>query len=331
MSKTGKALIYDPNEDSKMKWVTDYSPKTPLGKGDVLVKVISAGLNPVDYKLPNISFMWSTRKNTPVGTDICGTVIAVGSDVHGIAVNDVVFGCGYGLAEYAIVPASAVAKAPGGIKDIVPFGSLGVAAGTAYQMLEIGKAFAGTEPKNILVIGASGGVGTYAVQLAKAKCPQGSSVSAVCSKASSDYVKSLGASTIVTYDSPGFMRTLPEKSFDVVIDAVSSPEDYDYVPEGMKLLKDKVGEYVAANTAHSFDWVRMGLKKMFPFNLLTSHYHLMFLQPKTSDFEEIGALVTSGKVKIHVQEYFPFNEEGIKKAFETLKSRRVRGKLVIKM
>ena len=331
MSQIGKALVYCDGTDSRMKWLSDYSPKSPLGKGEVLIKVRSAGLNPVDYKLPNISFMWSSRKNTVVGTDVCGSVVAVGSDVTGLAPNDLVFGCGYGLSEYAIVPASGIAKAPSTVKDIVPYGALGVASGTAYQMLEIGKAFMGSEPKKVLVIGASGGVGTFAVQIAKAKCPKGSTIVAICSNASSAYVRSLGVDEIVTYDNADFMKSLPEKSFDVIIDAVSSPEDHDYVPEGMKLLKDKVGEYVAANTAHSFDWVRMGLKKMFPFNLFTSHYHLMFLQPKSADFEVIGELVSSGKVKILVQEYFDFKEDSIKRAFETLKTRRVRGKLVIKM
>lgn len=331
MSKSGKALIYSTEVESKMKWVTDFSPKTPLGKSDVLIKVQSAGLNPVDYKLPNIPFMWSSRKNTAVGTDVCGSVVAVGSDVRDLAVNDLVFGCGYGLAEYAVVPATSIAKAPSDVKDIVPYGALGVAAGTAYQMLEIGKAFVGSGPKNILVIGASGGVGTYAVQLANAKCPPGSTVTAICSESSSSYVKSLKADKIVTYNTTDFMKTLAPKSFDVVIDAVSSPEDYNYVPEGMKLLKDKVGEYVAANTAHSFGWLWMGIKKVFPFNLFSSHYHLMFLQPKTEEFREIGELVNSGKVKITVQEYLPFSEESIKKGFDTLKSRRVKGKLVIKM
>ena len=54
------------------------------------------------------------------------------------------------------------------------------------------------------------------------------------------------------------MQSLPQKSFDVVIDAVSSPEDYNYVPEGLKLLKDKAGEYVAANTARPLEFVWAG-------------------------------------------------------------------------
>ena len=333
MSQAGTALLYSADTESHIKWVTNYSPKLPLNEGDVLIKVLSAGLNPIDYKIPKISLLWSSRKNTVVGTDVAGAVVAVGSKVRGLAVGDLVFGCGFGLAEYTVVPASGIAKAPSGVEDIAPYGALGVAAGTAYQMLEIGKAFLGSQPKNVLVIGASGGVGTFAVQIAKAKCPAGSTVTAVCSESSSSFVRALGVDEIVTYNTPNFMQSLPQKSFDVVIDAVSSPEDYNYVPEGLKLLKDKVGEYVAANTAHPLEFVWTGIKKVFPFNLFPfgGHYHVMLLQAKTADFEAIGELVRSGQVRIPVQEYLPFSEDGVQRGLTELQGRRVRGKLVIKM
>eukprot|EP01035_Chromulina_nebulosa_P030222 gene30222-40158_t len=166
MSQAGAALVYSADTESHIKWVIKYSPKLPLNEGDVLIKVHAAGLNPIDFKIPKISFLWSSRKNTVVGMDVAGTVVAVGSKVRGLAVGDLVFGCGFGLAEYTVVPATGIAKAPAGVEDIAPYGALGVAAGTAYQMLEIGKAFVGSQPKNVLVIGASGGVGTFAVQIA---------------------------------------------------------------------------------------------------------------------------------------------------------------------
>ena len=331
MAQAGKASVYNADVASHIKFVSNYSPKLPLNDGDVLLKVHSAGLNPIDYKIPKISFLWSSRKNTVVGTDVAGTVMAVGSKVRGLAIGDLVFGCGCGLAEYTAVPASGIAKAPAGVEDITPYGALGVAAGTAYQMLEIGKAFTGSQPKKVLVIGASGGVGTFAVQIAKAKCPAGSTVTAICSESSSSFVQDLGVDQIVTYNTPNFMQSLTAKSFDVVIDAVSSTEDYNYVPEGMKLLKDEVGEYVAANTANPLEFVWMGVKKLFPFNLFTSHYHLMFLQAKTEDFEAIGELVRAGQVQIVVQEYLPFSEDGVQRGLAALQGRRVRGKVVIKM
>lgn len=332
MSQEGAALVYSADAESHIKWVIKHSPKLPLNEGDVLIKVHAAGLNPIDFKIPKISLLWSSRKNTVAGMDVAGTVVAVGSKVRGLAVGDLVFGCGFGLAEYTVVPATGIAKAPAGVEDIAPYGALGVAAGTAYQMLEIGKAFVGSQPKNVLVIGASGGVGTFAVQIAKAKCPAGSTVTAVCSESSSSFVRALGADEIVTYNTPNFMQSLPQKSFDVVIDAVSSPEDYNYVPEGLKLLKDKAGEYVAANTARPLEFVWAGIKKLFPFNLFPGgHYHVMFLRAKTEDFEAIGELVRSGQVRIPVQEYLPFSEEGVQRGLAALQGRRVRGKLVVKM
>lgn len=101
MKYSGKALLYQTTVTPFVKWGVDFIANIPPAHGGVLIKVISAGLNPVDYKMPHLPHLWSARKGTVAGMDFCGTILAVGPGVEGFAVNDVVFGRGYGLAEYA--------------------------------------------------------------------------------------------------------------------------------------------------------------------------------------------------------------------------------------
>lgn len=332
MSRTGKAFIYKSGEGSNYKWVSDYKFPEPK-KDDIQVKIISAGLNPIDYKVPHMLPMWLASKGSAVGKDICGEVVAVGSGVTDVKPGDIVFGNGAGCAEYATTKPYAIAKVPEGASDIPVYGGLGVAVGTAYQMLELAGAFTGTEPKNVMVIGASGGVGSAAVQIAKAKCPPGSKVAAICSAKSADYVKSIGVDSIIDYSQPGFdfSKCAAEKSLDVVIDCVSSPDDYNYKPEGMKLLKAKTGQYVAANSASGFDWVKLMLGSAMGFKAFRGQYQLMFYRPTRECLEDMGRLVHGKKVNVNVQEYVAFEEGAIRKALETVAGRRVRGKLIVKM
>ena len=108
MSRNGKALIYKSGGGSFYKWVTDHKFPEPK-KDDILVKVISAGLNPVDYKIPHMRPLWLVSKGQPVGKDLCGEVVAVGPGVSDIKVGDIVFGNGAGCAEYAVTKPFAVA------------------------------------------------------------------------------------------------------------------------------------------------------------------------------------------------------------------------------
>jgi alcohol dehydrogenase len=326
-----KALIYSSAGTNRMLWKNDL-PKPKVGKDQVLIKVISAGLNPVDYKITKITPMYMGRKNTVVGSDVCGVVQEVGSRAVGVNVGDTVFGLGYGLSEYTVTDAKAVAKLPEGVATDVA-GSFGVAPLTAYQMIKSAHGFEGTEPKTIIVIGASGGVGSCAVQIARAKCPAGSKIYAVSSAKNFEFVKSLGADEIIDYSKSDFVfkTCLPAKSVDIVLDCVSSPDDHNYVPEGMTLIKEKTGKYVAIHSASSFDWVKLFLGKALGINLFRGQYSMIICEPNKEDLIDIGKLASAGKLKMHVQEYIPFEESAIRKAFETLQNRRVKGKLVVKI
>jgi NADPH:quinone reductase-like Zn-dependent oxidoreductase len=332
MSQTGKAFIFKSGAGSYFKWEENFQFSKPE-KDQVMLKVISAGLNPVDYKLPHMLPLWLSRKGGPVGMDVCGQVVSVGPKVTDLKPGDIVFGQGYGMGQYCLSMSSVLVKTPEGASDIPVYGGLGVAVGTAYEMLELAEAFNGSESKNIMVIGASGGVGSAAVQIAKARCPAGSKVTAICSGKSSDYVKSIGADTIVDYSQADFKFStcVPPKSLDIVIDCVSSPDDYNYKPEGMNLIKEKTGKYIAANSATGFDWVKLILGSAIGINFFRGPYRLMFYVPKKERLQDIGQLVNEKKLVLNVQEYVPFEESAIRKAYETLAGRRVRGKLIVKM
>ena len=88
--------------------------------------MISAGLNPVDYKMPHFPHLRSARKGTVAGMDVCGTILALGLSVEALAVNEVQLGCWYGLEEIAIVKASMVAKVPKCAKNLAIYGALGI-------------------------------------------------------------------------------------------------------------------------------------------------------------------------------------------------------------
>ncbi len=152
-----KAFIYDAAGVGKMRWATDFqisNLSNKEGKDLVLIKVVSAGLNPIDYKIPTMKPLFYTRKGTPVGQDICGVIEKVGSGVVGFNVGDKVFGFGPGLAEYTVTSPDAIALLPEGVPTDIA-GGLGVAPNTAYQMLSDNGAFEGSEPKQIVVIGAA--------------------------------------------------------------------------------------------------------------------------------------------------------------------------------
>lgn len=327
-----KAFIYDSKGTNGYNWKVDL-PMPKVGSNQVLLKVISGGLNPLDYKLPHIGTAKYMINGSPVGSDVCGKVVTVGSGVTSMAVGDTVFGFGSGCTEYTVVKDTKVVKVPEGAKDVEAYGGLGVAGLTAYQMLKLTGSFDGPDGKKILVIGASGGVGSCAIQIARALCPNGTRIFAICSDRSVEYVKSIGADEIIDYSKEGFAFStcVPQKSMDVILDAVSSPDDYNYAAEGMSLLKDNTGRYIAINSASKIDLLRMVVWAGTGLNLFRSRYQVMPVVQRTEDLSIVGRLVHEGKLKLNVQEYVKFEESAIRRAMDTLAGRRVRGKLIVKV
>lgn len=188
---------------------TDYPVPPKLKAGNVLIKVSHAALNPADLNfMGNIPNWVPFRRNPIPGLDFAGEVVKVGpsvpqdSESGGVSVGAQVCGAlnvisvavGRGsLAEYIEVPASKVVVRPKGVDAVDAAGALGIAGQTAYIVLREAGVKAGDR---VLVNGASGGVGSVLVQVAKAK---GAVVFGVCSSANAEMVKGLGADEVRAY------------------------------------------------------------------------------------------------------------------------------------
>lgn len=195
-------------------------------KDQVLVKVEAASINPIDWKAIQKGLIRivapSKLPHTP-GTDLAGEVVGLGPGVTSFAIGDKVaswtgVGIGGALAEYAVAPIKSTAKRPANVSP-VDGAALGVAGQSALQSLrDYGdiKLDGSSKDKNILVTAASGGVGTYAVQIAKLG---GAHVTATCGTRNIDLIKSLGADEVLDYKTPeGSQFQSPSgKKYDVVI------------------------------------------------------------------------------------------------------------------
>ncbi|KAJ4790981.1 hypothetical protein LUZ62_042227 [Rhynchospora pubera] len=192
-------------------------------KGEILVKVEAVSINPVDWKIQNGVMRPFLPKFPCVPlSDVAGEVVSVGAGVDDFKQGDKIvsllnFTTGGGLAEYTVAPTSQTAKRPPEV-SAVEAASLPIAAGTAFKALEaVGTKFDGTgKPFNALVTAASGGVGQFAVQLAKLG---GLHVTATCGARNIDLVKSLGADEVLDYRTPEgkTLKSPSGKKYDAVV------------------------------------------------------------------------------------------------------------------
>jgi len=202
------------------------APVPTPARGQVLLRLRATGLNNGDTRvmrgeplLVRLAFGVRRPRQPVRGMDAAATVVAVGEGVTGVAVGDEVVGelPGGGLARYALAPAERLVRRPDSL-DPVLAAALPVAGGTAWQALEkAGVAAAGTGDRpRVLVIGASGGVGTFAVQLA---AQRGADVWALCGERNRTLVESLGAARTFDYRrvQPGAPE-LGDGAFDAVLD-----------------------------------------------------------------------------------------------------------------
>ena len=196
--------------------------KPEIADGEVLVRVRAASIHVGDWILmtgsPFVMRMATglrRPKNRVPGTDVAGTVEAVGKDVNGLRPGDEVFGwCTGAFAEYACAPEDQFVKKPANL-TFEQAAAVGVSASTALQLL---RDDAKVKPgQKVLINGASGGVGTFAVQIAKAL---GAEVTGVTSTKNVEMVRSIGADHVIDYTHEDF--TTGERRYDVIIDNVGN-------------------------------------------------------------------------------------------------------------
>ncbi|HET7466888.1 MAG TPA: NAD(P)-dependent alcohol dehydrogenase [Candidatus Dormibacteraeota bacterium] len=269
----------------------------------VLVHVHASSANPVDlFPTTFAGWMMGGRKASVLGADFAGTVEAVGRNVTRFQPGDAVFGGGRGCyAEYKLIPANAaIAHKPAGI-TFAQAGTVSVAATTALQALrDHGQIKPG---QKVLINGASGGVGTFAVQIARAL---GGKVTAVCSTRNVEMVTGLGAERVIDYRKQDFSRA--GERYDLMLDIAGGRS----WPAVTRVLEPG-GTYVgvgAAAVQHS----RAGLFKVLG-QLLGVRTGSMFGRRRAvtlfianlnhADMEYLADLLASGKVTPVIERTYP--------------------------
>lgn len=282
------------------------------GLSEVLIRVQAAGVNPTDWKhrafrgyLGDPPFV--------LGWDVSGVVEAVGLGVTLFAPGDEVFGMlpyphGAGsFAEYVTGPARAFAHKPGTI-DHVQAGAIPLAALTAWQALvDTARLQAG---QRVLVHAAAGGVGHFAVQIAKAR---GAYVIGTASGPKHEFVRSIGADELIDYREVDF--TEAARDVDVVLDTVGG----DYATRSLPVLR-KDGILVTIGSPWNTDLHpqadRLGVRAT-----------VMLVEADHAGMNAIAALAETGKLSAHIAGIFPMQEAA--RAHELGETGRTTGKLVL--
>jgi NADPH:quinone reductase-like Zn-dependent oxidoreductase len=306
----------------------DLEKPTP-NDNEVLVRVRAASLNPVDSHL--IRGVWLMRpmtglrkpKNTRFGTDFSGVVEAVGQNVTNFKPGDEVFGAKNGaVAEYVCVKADrAIVTKPANI-TFEQAGSVGVAGVTALQGLrDMGHLHVG---EKVLINGASGGVGTFAVQIAKSF---GAEVTTVCSTRNVDLVRSIGADHVIDYTKEDFTKS--DQSYNVIFDNVCN---HSFAARRRVLNPKGICVLVGVGGAGAKGGEALGrIAGIFTARGLSSFVDQKFAQYITKiskqDLIMLADLIQAGKVRPVIERTYKLNEAP--EALRYLNEGHARGKIVI--
>ena len=299
-----KAIVSErPGKPGNLRLKEINRPEVP--EDGVLVRVHASSANPVDLFATSIAgYLMGGRKPSVLGTDFAGVVEAVGANITEFRPGDEVFGGASGaFAEYVVARRS-IAHKPAGV-SFADAGTVGVAASTALQALRNhGRIERG---QKVLINGASGGVGTFAVQIARAL---GGEVTAVCSPRNVETARSLGASHVIDYTKEDYTR-LPER-YDLMIDVAGSHS----FRTNARLLKP-AGTFVLTGLAavqHSRGGLvrvlgRFGGAKLGSM-MGTRRVGLFITQMNREDLDFLGGLLASGEVKPVIEKTYSLAEAG---------------------
>ena len=311
-----RALVYERHGGvEELKLVKQPDPE--LSPHRVLVGVHSIGLNPLDYRIRNgaLGPLAKLSKARLTGSDFAGTVLEVGHRVRGVEVGDQVIGMTFQplagtSAERITVNPKVLARCPSNL-DLSAAATVPLAALTAYQALHhIG----GIQPgQHVLVNGASGGVGTFATQLAKSA---GAEVTAVTSHRNTDWMNELGADHTLDYEQVDCCRG--DACYDIFFDCYGNRS----FPKARQVLT-RSGRYI--NTIpgpRAYKWTLAN-----PLRRQTSH--VVVVRSRRADLEAICDLIEGDRLRPIVQQVYPL--EQAQEAYRALESKRTRGKLAIRI
>ncbi len=294
-----------------------------MGENDVLVRVRAASVNPQDWHIMRASpfivrAMGSglrTPKNPIRGTDAAGQVEAVGANVTRLRPGDEVFGwCEGAFAEYVSADESHFVPKPADL-SFEGAATLGMAGCTALQGLrDAGGLQAGQE---VLVIGAGGGVGTYAVQIAKAL---GARVTGVCSTAKAELVRSIGADDVIDYTQEDFTRG--EKRYDLIFQLAGTAS-----PAACRRALTEKGTLVVSSGEGRFAGIDRIVRGLVASPFVGPRLSVLVTKETNEDLVTLAGLVESGQLVPVIGKTYALGE--VPEAISHVEAGHAHGKVVI--
>jgi NADPH:quinone reductase-like Zn-dependent oxidoreductase len=291
-----KAIIINQyGAPSVLKWREIDKPR--LKSKQLLVKVYASSVNPVDWKIRrgDLRFFSGWKFPRPMGADFAGIVEALGQQVTRFQPGDEVYGFvsplrGGAYAEYVALPETSVEIKPKNL-TFEQAAALPVAGLTALQsLLDLGRIQAGQQ---VLVNGAAGGVGSFAVQIAKALSAE---VTGVCSSKNIEFVQGLGADATVDYTQEDFIHQAAQ--YDIIFDAVAKKS----FAECQKVLKPR-GIYISTLPTLRNLW-----DICQTFFLSKQKAKLIVVQSSSRSLQRLRQLIEAGQVSPFIDRSYPISE-----------------------
>ncbi len=300
-----KAAVYTKARLGKVLEIKDLEPPLPKDN-EVLIRVCAASVNPLDWRL----------KSQRPGVDVAGQVAAVGKTVTQFKPGDAVFGAGKGaFAEYACAAEAKLIRKPEGV-SFDQAAAMPIAGLTALQGLrDQGHLQPG---QKVLINGAAGGIGTFAVQIAKSF---GAHVTGVCSTKNVELVRSLGADRVVDYTRDDF--TQGSEHYDLVLDNVGNRPW-----SAMRRALSPSGKCVMAGAPKKLGTVLARLLQGFACSLFSRQKFTFFIAKiNRDDLTTLCKLIEAGKLTPAIDRHYPLAETA--EAIAYVEEGHARAKVII--
>jgi NADPH:quinone reductase-like Zn-dependent oxidoreductase len=303
---TMRAIIQDGYGAPERVLRLDQAARPSPGPGDVLLRVRATSVNTPDWATvagePYLLRLRSglRRPAHPVrGSDVAGVVEAVGERVTGLRPGDEVLGSLWGgtagtFAQYAVAPATQLVAKPAGLGFEEAAASVMTGLTALQAMRDVGRVRAGTR---VLVNGASGGVGTMAVQIARSL---GAEVTGVCGTGNVELVRSLGAEHVVDYTARDFTRS--DQRYDVILDNVLN-----HPPRAVARLLAP-GGILIPNSLGTTGGLLAGLPRVARASLMRRSARFVTLAVTSDNLNALVRLLESGAVRVVIDRTYPFEE-----------------------
>jgi len=308
-----KAMVY--NKESKHFAMQDVA--TPeLKQGEVLIRVHASSVNAADYRSLKLGIK---ATNGVYGADVAGNVVSLGDGMTRLSVGDEVQGDlameGFGgFAEYAVAPETLLGKKPASVSFETAAATTlaGVTAMQAFRLADMD-----VRGKRVLIIGASGGVGTFAVQLAKY---YGAEVTGVTSARNLEQTRAIGADHVIDYQKEDCLASCKQYDLILGVQGDASPDAYKQA-----LVRGGAAIVIGGALKRVFQIMAFG----WLYSMGGKRIRVLAAKPNASDTEALMQLVAAGSIRPVIEKIVPLEE--LDKAFHYVAAGHASGKVVIRV